>query len=83
MYCFIIENDKTTPTPKTETVKPRSDLSTSIFEQLTLPLREGQTSHTHLADSEINKLLSQEKITNGTDASSEIKVRYTFLLSVI
>lgn len=72
---MFVGNEK--ETSKTETVKPRSDLSTSIFEKLTLPLREGQTPIHQIQDSEIIKLISPEQSASTSDAGSEIKVGFS------
>lgn len=71
---MVSGNEKDT-TVKSEIVKPRSDLSTSIFEKLTLPLREGQSNLQPAQDSEIIKLIITDQSTLN-DASSEIKVSY-------
>lgn len=54
-------------------MKPRSDLSTSIFEKLTLPLRDGQCNIQSVQDSDIIKLIIPDQ-TNSSDSSTEIKV---------
>ncbi|KAG5896473.1 hypothetical protein JTB14_005854 [Gonioctena quinquepunctata] len=54
---------------KQESSKNRSDLSVSIFEQLTLPLRDG---HTTTADSGASGTLNIPDPSSGNDPTSEI-----------
>lgn len=57
---------------KQEAPKIRADLSVSIFEQLTLPVRDGQPSS---SEQKINIQQSEtETIVNSSDAASEINV---------
>lgn len=58
--------------PKQENPKIRTDLSVSIFEQLTLPVRD---SHTTNSEQKVNIQQSDtETVVNSVDAASEITV---------
>lgn len=58
---------------KPETPKGRSDLSMDIFEQLTLPLRDG---HTTTSDRGTTSQTNLAEIPSGSDPTSEINVSY-------
>lgn len=79
IYCFshtcFVGNDK--ESPKQEAVKARIDLSVGIFEQLTLPLRDGHT--VTLEQSTVSQKNETETVSNTNEPSVEINVSLFFL----
>lgn len=65
---------------KQESSKSKSDLSVSIFEQLTLPLRDGRTT---VSEAGSSGQVNLSEVVNSNDPSTEIHVSFISNIEVL